>query len=635
MFTDMEGYTALAQRNEQLALELLEQQRTLLRNCLRKHGGREIKTMGDAFLVEFPSALDAVRCALNIQESLNQSNVSRPRENRLALRVGIHVGDVVHSKGDIYGDAVNVASRIEPLAGPGEIFVTQQVYDHIRNKLENPVGYLGKRSLKNVELPVDIYKVVPSIAQSMPVIRAAPTKHRIAVLPFASISPDPTDEYFADGLTEELISLVSKVGDFRVISRTSAMRYKGTSKSVGEIAQELNVGAVLEGSVRKAADKLRISVQLIDVQKDEHLWSQSYDRELRDVFDIQSDVAHRAVEALEVHLLAKEKQRIEKRPTENIEAYTLYLKGLHYRGEGTEGGIQKAIEYFEGAKGRDPQFAMAYAALADCYATMGTEGQTPPRETFENAKRFATRAIELDDTIAEAHATLGLVLEDYYLDLQGAEEEFRRALGLNPSYGRVCRSYGVHLARLGRLDEAVTEIKRAQELNPLAMDVNECAAVIFNCANQYDESVGACQRMLELDPNHFPALQYLAETYMNKSMFGEAIDVLQKALIISNGAPTVRGRLGYAYARSGKKDDAERVLQELVSDSKRRYVTPVAIAMVYCGLGNNDEALKWLNTAYEERPDAVLSIKLRPMWASLRGDPRFSNLLQRLGLEGG
>lgn len=635
MLTDMVGYTTLAQRNETLALELLEEHRSLLRGCLRKHSGREIKTMGDSFLVEFSSALEAVKCALSMQQVLYESNIKRLPEKRIALRIGVHVGEVVHSKGDIYGDAVNVASRIEPLASPGDIFITQQVYDHVRNKLENPIGYLGKRNLKNVELPVDIYKVVPPVAQSAPLTPSTSVKHRIAVLPFASISPDPNDEYFADGLTEELISVVSKVGDLRVISRTSAMRYKGTSKAVGEIAQELGVGVVLEGSVRKATNKLRIAVQLIDVHKDEHLWSQSYDRELRDVFDIQSDVARRVVEALEVHLLAKEKQQIEKKPTESVEAYTLYLKGLHYRAEGTQAGIERAIRYFEEAAARDARFAMAYAALADCYAILGTESQAPPKESFAKAKDFATKALELDDNIAEAHATLGLVLEDFYLDLQGAEREFRHALGLNPSYGKVCRSYGAHLACMGRLDEAITEIKRAQELNPLALDVNECAAVIYNCADQYDEAVDACQRMLELDPNHFPALQFLAETYMNKSMFKDAIEVLHKALAISNGAPTVKGRLGYAYARSGKKPEAERILRELMEDLKRKYVTPVAIAMVHCGLGNNDQALKWLERAYEERPDALLSLKLRPIWAGLRPDPRFSNLLQRLGLEGG
>lgn len=634
MFTDMTGYTSLAQHDESLALELLSQHRSILRACLRKHQGKEIKTMGDAFLVEFASALEAVKCALSVQQELYESNITRPLEKRILLRIGVHVGEVVHSKGDIYGDAVNVASRIEPLANPGEILVTQQVYDHVRNKLENPIGYIGKRSLKNVELPVDIYKVVTPTALAIPNASPASLKHRVAVLPFTSISPDNSDEYFADGLTEELISVVSKIGDLRVISRTSSMRYKRSSKTASEIAQELNVGTVLEGSVRKAGDKLRINVELIDVLKDEHLWSQTYDRELKDVFAIQSDIAHRAVEALEVHLLAREEQRIEKRPTENIEAYTLYLKGLHYRGESTQEGFEKAIRYFEEAIRKDQSFALAYAAMADCYDSLGTEGYAPPKESFPKARDSATNALKLDDTIGEAHATLGSVLEEYYLDLPTAEKEFNVALSLNPNYGRVCRSYGAHLACMGRLDEAIVEIRRAQELNPLAQDVNDCAAVIYNCANRHDEAVDTCRRMLELDKNHFPALQDLAEAYLNRSMFNEAIEVLQKALAISKEAPTVKGRLGYAYARSGRRSLARRILQELLDDSKRKYVTPIAIALVYCGLGDNDETLKWLDKAYEERAGGLLSLRVRPMWASLRPDPRFSELLQRLGLEG-
>lgn len=634
MFTDIAGYTSMAQRNEQLALELLEQHRTLLRACIEKHGGEEIKTMGDGFLVEFVSALAAVRCALEMQEAVYESNTKQPPEKKIGLRIGVHVGEVIQSQGDIYGDAVNVASRIDPLAHGGEILITQQVYDHVRNKLESPIGYLGKRSLKNVELPVDLYKVVPSVAQSVAPVATPSNKYRIVVLPFASISPDPADEYFAEGLTEELITMMSKVGDLRVTSRTSAMRYKGTAKPLGEIAQELNIGVVLEGSVRKAANKLRISVKLVDVQRDESLWSQSYDRELQDVFEIQRDVAGKVVGALEVHLLAKERQGMEKIPTKNIEAYTLYLKGLHYRGESTLSGIEKAVQYFKRAATLDPQFAMAYAALADCYATLGTEGEAPPKESYLKAKEFATKALEIDDSIAEAHATLGLVLDDYYLDLDGAETEFRRALGLNPSYGKVCRSYGAHLACLGRLDEAIVEIRRAQELNPLAMDVNECAAVIYNCANQFEEAVNACQTMLEINPDHYPALQFLAETYMNQSMFKEAIEVLRKALTVSNGAPAVKGRLGYAFARSGMTDEANGIMQELMTDAKKRYVTPVAFAMVQCGLGDTGEALNWLERAYAERPDTVLSIKLRPLWAGLRGDPRFSDLLQKLHLEG-
>src|SRR5712692_9945979 len=293
MFTDMIGYTALGQRNESLSLALVDEQRRLIRPVLHRHHGREVKTIGDGFLVEFSSAMDAVRCAYDIQRTTREFNISAPVEQKLHLRIGVHLGDVVESQGDISGDAVNVASRIEPLAEDGGVCLTRQVYDHVRNKFELPLASLGAKSLKNVSEPVEVYKMVMPWSESKVAPQAQLDKRRIAVLPFTNISPDSQDEYFADGMTEELISTISNMHDLSVISRTSAMRYKGGDKTVAEIGRELNVGTVLEGSVRKAGNRVRISTQLIEVQSDRPMWSQTYEKELLDVFAIQSDVAHR------------------------------------------------------------------------------------------------------------------------------------------------------------------------------------------------------------------------------------------------------------------------------------------------------------------------------------------------------
>jgi TolB-like protein/Tfp pilus assembly protein PilF len=462
--------------------------------------------------------------------------------------------------------------------------------------------------------------------------KASEAHQRIAVLPLSSISPDPNDEYFADGMTEELISTVSKIGQLRTISRTSAMRYKGTKVTLKEIANELNVDAILEGSVRKAGSRLRINVQLIDVKQDEHLWSQSYDRELQDVFAIQSDIANKVADALHVHLLVQEKQSIENKATSNIESYTLYLKGLHSRGKRTEEGYTLAIKYFEEAIKKDPGFALAYAGMADCYERMGEDGMLPPKDSFPRAREYALKSIQLDNSLAEAHATLGAVLEEYYFDIAAAEDEFRLALGLNPNYGMVCHSYGAHLACVGRLDEAIAEIGRAQELNPLALEVHDCAAVIFNCANQFDKSVDACDKMFSIDENYLPAYQDLAEAYLEESRFDEAIQVLQKAITISKGASTAKARLGYAYARAGRELDARKVLRELEQDSKQRYVSPVAFAVVHCGLGDKDQAIECLERARQERAGGLLSVKVRPLWANLRSEPGFKDLVNKIGL---
>jgi TolB-like protein len=633
MFTDVVGYTSLSQKNEALALQLLRDHERLLRPIFRKYGGREVKTIGDSFLVEFASALEACECACAVQKSMHEMNSGLPQDKRVTLRIGIHLGDVVHSRGDILGDAVNVASRIDALAEPGGVCITQQVYDHVRNKSELQTVYLGKHEVKNVELPVDAYRVVMPWERQPTAVATSGLGRRIAVLPLANISPDPSDEYFADGMMEEFISAISKIGELRVISRTSVMKYKGASKTVGEISRELGVGTVLEGSVRKSGDKVRITVQLVDGRTDEHMWSQSYDREIKDVFEIQSDIAQRVAGALEVHLLAKERKNIEKKATQDIEAYTLYLKGLHYRGERTGEGLKKAIEYFEEAIRKDPNFGLAYAGMADCYASLGDDGVLPPEESFPKAKQLAMKAIELDDSIPEAHATLGAVLEDYYWDLAGAEREFERAVGQNPNYGKICHCYGVHLACMGRLDEAVVEICRAQEANPLALDVNDCAANIFTWANQYDRALETCRTMLRIDEEYFPAYQAMGEVYLQKSMFKDAIKAIDKAVTITKGGSMSKARLGYAYALSGEAEKARRVLEELRENPEQKYVPPVAFALVLCGLGEKEQAMRWLKRAYDERSGGLLSLKVSPAWSSLRSEPGFVQLLNKIGLE--
>jgi class 3 adenylate cyclase/TolB-like protein/Tfp pilus assembly protein PilF len=632
MFTDVVAYTSMAQSNEALAMELLAQHDQLLRSVFPRFRGREVKTMGDSFLVEFQSALEAVNCAVEIQRELHRRNAGLPPERRIDVRIGVHIGDVIRRAGDIFGDAVNVSSRIQPLAESGGVCISEQVFDQVANKIEIPMVKLESQQLKNLRMPIDVYKFsMPWATQKV----AGPPrleKTKVAILPLRSISPDPGDEYFADGMTEELISAVSKIGGLRTISRSSAMRFKSTDKTMVEIAGELHVGAVIEGSIRKAGNTVRINVQLVDVRNDEHLWSQSYDRRLEDIFAIQSDIASKVADALKVHILAQEKQRIERRATGSVESYTLYLKGLHHRGERTHDGYTEAAKYFNEALKKDPRFALAYAGLAECYALMGDEGYIPPKESFPKAEEFAKKALELDDGLAEAHSTLGTVLQMYYYDQPAAEEEFRRALDLNPNYGRVCNSYGAYLACMGRLDEAVAEIGRAQELNPLALEVNSCAAVIFNCASQFDKSVEACEMMLRIDENFLPAHQDLAEAYMEKSRFDEAVEVLRKALGISGGAASVKARLGFAYAHAGRTGEARALLRELEEESKQKYVSPVAFAIIHCGLGEKEESIKWLEKACEERAGGVLTVKVRPMWATLRSEAAFSRLLGKMGL---
>jgi len=305
MYTDMVGYTALGQRNESLSLALVEEQRKLIRPILSRHGGREVKTMGDAFLIESPSALEAVRCAYDIQRATREFNLSLPEERRIHLRVGVHLGDVVESGGDISGDAVNLASRIEPLAEDGGVCLTRQVYDQVVSKFELPLESLGPKQLKNVSTSVEVFRMHMPWEVKATAPKTGLDPKRIAVLPFANMSPDPADEYFADGMTEEMISSLSRISGLKIIARTSVMGYRGGQKKIPEIAKELDVGTIMEGSVRKSGDKLRITAQLIDATTNEHLWVESYDRELKDVFAIQTEVASKVAEGLSMRLFSK------------------------------------------------------------------------------------------------------------------------------------------------------------------------------------------------------------------------------------------------------------------------------------------------------------------------------------------
>jgi TolB-like protein len=458
-------------------------------------------------------------------------------------------------------------------------------------------------------------------------------KTRIAVLPFLNMSRDEENEYFSDGMTEELISKLSKIASLKVIARTSVMTYKGKGKKIDEIGWELRVGTILEGSVRKAGDKLRIAIQLIDVQSQEHLWSQDYARELKDVFAIQSDVAQNVAEALKVQLLAGEKQRIEKKGTESLEAYNLYLKSRYYWDKRNKETLKKGIEYFEQAIEKDPNYAQAYVGLADSYSISGAYGFLPSKEVFPKAKVAAMKALERDDTLAEAHASLGYARYYDDWDWSEAEKEFKRALELNPNSAISHYWYSTYLSAMVRLDEGIAEAKRAQELDPLSLVVNASVGWSFWAARQYDQAIEQFQKALEIDQNYFDAYNGLGLSYIEKGMYEEAITAAQKAINSSRGHPGTVGFLGYIYGMSGKKVEAQKLIDGLKERSKEEYVSPLAFAWIYIGLGEKDQAFEWLQKAYEARSPFLIRIKVVPFYDSLRSDPRFTELLKKVGLE--
>jgi TolB-like protein/class 3 adenylate cyclase/Tfp pilus assembly protein PilF len=630
MFTDIVGYSSLTQKNERLALELLEEHRKIIRPIVTRHNGREIKTMGDAFLIEFGSALEGTECAIDIQKSFHDHNQRSIVERHIHLRIGIHLGDVLQRQSDVLGDAVNIASRIEPLAEADGICISEQVFDQVRNKVDCPIVKLGPRQFKNIDYPIDVYRIL--CHENHETAEVGLDKKRIAVLPFLNISPDPNDAYFADGLTEELIARLSTISGLKVIARTSVMRFRGTAKGVGEIGNELRAGTILEGSVRKATNRLRVTAQLIDASSEEHLWVQSYDRQLEDIFAIQTEVAQNVTDALKTQMLGVEREHIAKRSTGDIGAYTFYLKGRYYWNERSRDSLTKAIKYFEEAIRRDPGFALAYAGLADSYVVLVDHGHLPRSEGFPKAKEAARKALELDGTVAEAHTSLGNILSCEW-DWLGAEEEFAKALSGNPNYATAHHWYSIHLGTLGRLDEGIRELKIAEELDPLSPMIHAYAGIVYFCARKYDIALAELDKALELDPNFVPAHANRVDVYLAKSMFEEALTQLERVLpFFEPLSAHMKAEVGSVYAASGRTEEAKRILRECEEASAHERAEDVnqgALALIHLKLGNKDRALEWLEKAFEARTITPFLVKLSPHFDEISSDPRFEELLKK------
>jgi len=456
--------------------------------------------------------------------------------------------------------------------------------------------------------------------------------HRIAVLPLVNISADPRDEYFSDGLTEELIATLSKIRGLGIIARTSVMKYKGTTKPIHEIGRDLGVGYVLEGSVRKAASKVRINVQLVNGETEEHLWSQGYDRDLEDVFAIQSEIAQRIARSLKVRILTREKQGIEKEPTNKPKALGLYLKGRYLLNSRTEQGLTSAIEHFQQALEEDSEYSLAYTALADAYAVRALLEFVPPKNAFPHSREAAQKALQIDKNLAEAHASLGLVLFQYDWDWKGAQQELKESIEINPNYAPAHQFYADYLKAMGRFDEALGEMGRAQALDPLSLSINTGVGHIFYLSRQYDNAIEQYTKTVALDPTFVQAHLWFGRPYLQKGMYEEAISELEKAVKLSGGSTISLAMLGQAYASSGMKSEMKEILEKLIERSRTQYVPSYWIALVYVSLGDKDQALSWLERAFHERSSWLVWAKVEPRFDFLRSDTRFTSLLVRMKL---
>jgi TolB-like protein/DNA-binding winged helix-turn-helix (wHTH) protein/Tfp pilus assembly protein PilF len=467
--------------------------------------------------------------------------------------------------------------------------------------------------------------------------RPEPERFKISsvmVLPLENLSGDPSQEYFADGMTDALIGDLARINGLRVISRTSSMHYKGKSKPLPEIASELKVDGVVEGTVQRSGDRVLVRAQLIHATSDTHLWVQTYERDVKDVLSMQREIAQAIAREVQAKTASHNALDATAQRPVRPKAFDDYLQGRYlYWNKRTEENLAKAIEHFQNAIREDPGYALPYAGLADCYNAMGAVqvGAMPPLEARKRAEEAATRALALDSGLAEAHASLGYV-NHFNWNWNAAEQSFKRALELNPNYANAHNLYASHLMARGLIAESIATSNRARELDPFSLSISVQRGFLLENARRYDEAIEQLRSVIAMDPNHYQAYWTLGHTYAASGRFAEAVTAAEKAVALSDRVPGALGILGLVYGLAGRRDDATRVLNELLELNKQRYVTPAALVNVYIGLGDKERALTWLEKAYEERSNYIAYLNVFPIVDPLRSDPRFAGLLQKVGL---
>jgi TolB-like protein/Tfp pilus assembly protein PilF len=629
MFTDIVGYTALMGRDEDKAFQILRKNRNIQRPIIKKYRGEWLKEMGDGILASFTTASDAVRCAGEIQAATKKAGIG--------LRIGIHEGEVVFEGGDVLGDGVNVASRLEEMAEEGCINISGAVYKDIKNKVGIQAEFIEEKMLKNVDEPVKVYKVCCEEIEDIKVKEESPTqptKPSIAVLPFVNMSADPEQEYFCDGITEEIINALSHVGSIKVIARTSAFMFKGKYKDIREIGKKLDVETLLEGSVRKAGNQLRITAQLIAVSDGSHIWSDAYNRKLEDVFAIQEEISMAIVDNMRVKLLGKEKVAIVKRHTENLEAYNLYLKGNYYWQMLTAEGFSKAIKCFEQSLQKDPKYALAYIGMATVYWASSYWGNVSPNDAYPQAKKYVNKALEIDNTLAEAYSLLGAINMNYYWNWKAAERELKQALQLSPNSAFIHISYSMLLTFTEYNEEAIAEAKRAQELDPLSSWINTVSGNVYDFANQHDKAIEEYRMVISINPNYFLAHYHLGINYAAKSMIKEAVEEYKKAIDLSDGNPLVMASLAALYYNMGKQDETEKLYIILMKRTKTEYVLPLSFYLIHKARGDHDQVFEWFEQMCNEHDSFLPWMLVFPHERyRIPDQPRFNELLEKVGLK--
>ena len=642
LFTDIEGSTKLWEGQREGMRSALARHDALMRQCIGEHRGRVIKTTGDGFHAAFASAPDALEAALSAQQAL--LNEPWPAAVSIRVRMGLHTGAADLREGDYYGPAVNRAARLAALGHGGQTLLSEVTHSLCRDFAPPGVSFraLGEHALKGLARPEAVFELChPALPQAFPPLQLlAPIDENtpsIAVLPFADLSPEKDQEYFTDGLTEELLNVLAKIGGLRVASRTSAFSFKGTKIDIPTVAQKLNVATLLEGSVRKAGKRVRITAQLIRAATDSHLWSETYDRELEDIFAVQDDIAQAVVKQLRATLLGAKsepssglqvKTEVElaaRGRAADAAAYPLYLQGRFFADRQTSEDTAKAIDYYRQALAIDSKFALAWASLARACADQGAYEWAPTAEAFERSREAADVALRLEPNLAEGHAALGFIRMAYDRNWDGAYASFRRALELAPGSAHVLRGAGILAACLGQPDEAVALLRRAVALDPLSVPAHRVLASRCLFAGLLEEAETSVARAIELNPRGGLTRYWLGMIHLARSRWKEAklaFEQEDNVVLRFLGVTLVEHALGNA-------DRAQGMLSEL--SEKHAAGGAFQVALAYAYTGDADKAFEWLERAEAERDPGVIEVKAEMLLRNLYGDPRWPTFLQKMG----
>lgn len=673
MFADIAGYTAMMQADEADGLRRLRHFRAILEESVGNHQGKVLQHYGDGSLVLFDSAVEAVASAKEIQLSLL-------KEPKVPLRIGIHIGDIVVDGDDIYGDGVNLASRVEALGTPGSILITERVIHDLRNHPQFRPVSLGKFEFKNVTDPMEVFaladtgivvprqeelavrpKVRPSYQKlrggrrpsgfwmgavlalvlllaataayfwwkpggSAPAGPAEIPEKSIAVLPFRDLSPGGGQQYFGDGIAEDILNALAQVKALKVAGRTSSFSFRGTESSMQDIGKKLGVSTVLEGSVRKVDGRVRVTAQLVSTTDGYQLWSQRYDRDIDDIFAIQDEIARAVADNLRVILLNGGVRPL----TGNPEAYEWYLRGRHMLSQRSEGSEQ-AVEFFRRAISLDTSFAAAYAGLGNAYLWLGWSNNLPSREAFPQARRFAEQALQRDNTLAYAHAILGSVHLWYDWQWEEAYAALERAISLNPSEAGAYLDLGWYYAVAGQFDQAIANMEKAVAIDPLSLEYNIDLADIHRMAGDYGRARGIGQAMQELYPDNSESFWLLGLIDYTQKNYAQAVARFREAVRLSDEEAWSEMHLAMALAKAGQRQEAEQLLARLEASPQVKEGAHVEMAPVYWNLGRKQAALDWLERSYEWHANWMISLRMDPLWEEMRGEERFEKLVGRMG----